>query len=43
MAGKVVARGVVRRKKDKIYFIDSAGNVRETNAARGRKKKAKRK
>ena len=42
--GKVIAKGVVKRKKGYLYYIDGKGNVCEAKMARGgRKKKAKKK
>ncbi len=39
--GRVIARGVVTRKKGYLYYIDGKGNVCEAKMARGgRKKKA---
>jgi len=42
--GKVIAKGIVKRKKGYLYYIDAKGNVCEAKMARGgRKKKAKKK
>jgi len=42
--GKIIAKGVVTRKKGYLYYIDGKGNVCEAKMARGgRKKKAKKK
>jgi len=42
--GKVIAKGVVSRKKGFLYYVDGKGNVCEAKMARGgRKKKAKKK
>lgn len=42
--GKVIARGVVKRKKGFLYYVDGKGNVCEAKMARGgKKRKAKKK
>lgn len=41
--GKVVARGVVKRKKGYLYYVDGKGNVCEAKMARGGKKRKKKK
>lgn len=43
--GKVIKRGVVKRKPGYLYYVDGKGNVCEAKMSRGgkRKKKAKRK
>jgi len=40
--GTVIARGVVKRKKGYLYYVDAKGNVCEAKMARGGKKKKKR-
>jgi len=41
--GKVIAKGVVKRKTGYLYYVDGKGNVCEAKMARGgRKKKKKR-
>ena len=39
--GKVIAKGVVKRKPGYLYYIDGQGNVCEAKMARGGKKKKK--
>jgi len=39
--GKVIVKGVVKRKKGFLYYIDGKGNVCEAKMARGGKKKKK--
>lgn len=39
--GKVIAKGVVKRKPGYLYYIDGKGNVCEAKMARGGKKKKK--
>ena len=41
--GKVISKGVVKRKKGYLYYIDGKGNVCEAKMARGGKKKKKKK
>jgi len=41
--GKVIARGVVKRKKGFLYYVDGKGNVCEAKMARGGRKKKKKK
>jgi len=44
--GKVIAKGVVKRKSGYLYYVDGKGNVCEAKMARGgkrKKKKAKKK
>jgi len=44
--GKIICKGVVKRKKGYLYYIDGKGNVCEAKMARGgrkKKKKAKKK
>lgn len=37
--GTIVAKGVVKRKAGKLYFVDASGNVRETAMKRRKKKR----
>lgn len=37
--GKIIAKGIVTRKKGFLYYIDGKGNVCEAKMARGKKKK----
>ena len=37
--GKIVAKNVIKRKPGKLYFVDKAGNVRETDMKWKRKRK----
>lgn len=39
--GKVIAKGVVKRKSGYLYYVDGKGNVCEAKMARGGKKKKK--
>lgn len=39
--GKIIAKGVVTRKKGYLYYIDAKGNVCEAKMARGGRKKKK--
>ena len=40
--GRVIAKGVVKRKSGYLYYVDGKGNVCEAKMARGgRRKKAK--
>ncbi len=42
--GKIIKRGVVKRKPGHLYYVDGSGNVCEAKMARGgKKKKAKKK
>ncbi len=42
--GKIIVKGVVKRQKGYLYYVDGKGNVCEAKMARGgRKKKAKKK
>lgn len=42
--GKIIAKGVVKRKSGYLYYVDGKGNVCEAKMARGgKKKKAKKK
>ncbi len=41
--GKVIAKGVVDRKKGYLYYVDGKGNVCEAKMARGGRKKKKKK
>lgn len=43
MAGKIVKKAAVKRKKGYLYFVDGDGNVRETPMANNRKKATKKK
>ena len=40
--GKVIVRGVVKRKKGFLYYVDGKGNVCEAKMARGGRKKKRR-
>jgi len=37
--GKVLVRGVIKRKKGYLYYVDGKGNVCEAKMARGGKRK----
>jgi len=37
--GKVICKGVVKRKKGFLYYIDGKGNVCEAKMARGGRRK----
>ena len=37
--GKVIAKGVVKRRKGYLYYIDAKGNVCEAMMARGGRRK----
>ena len=39
--GKIIAKGVVKRKTGFLYYVDGKGNVCEAKMARGGKKKKK--
>ena len=39
--GKVIAKGVVKRKPGYLYYVDGKGNVCEAKMARGGRKKKK--
>ena len=39
--GKIIAKGVVKRKSGYLYYVDGKGNVCEAKMARGGKKKKK--
>lgn len=39
--GRVIAKGVVKRRSGYLYYIDGKGNVCEAKMARGGKKKKK--
>ena len=39
--GKVIAKGIVKRKPGYLYYVDGKGNVCEAKMARGGKKKKK--
>jgi len=39
--GKVIKKGVVKRQKGYLYYVDGKGNVCEAKMARGGKKKKK--
>ena len=39
--GRIIAKGVVDRKKGFLYYVDGAGNVCEAKMARGGRKKKK--
>ncbi|GBE19418.1 hypothetical protein BMS3Abin17_00141 [archaeon BMS3Abin17] len=39
--GKIISKGVVKRQKGYLYYIDGKGNVCEAKMARGGKKKKK--
>ncbi len=41
--GKIIKRGVVKRKPGHLYYVDGSGNVCEARMARGGKKKKKKK
>jgi len=42
--GKIIKKGVVKRKPGHLYYVDGSGNVCEARMARGgKKKKAKKK
>ena len=40
--GKVIVKGVVKRKPGHLYYVDGKGNVCEAKMARGGRKKKKR-
>jgi len=40
--GKVLVKGVVKRKPGYLYYVDGKGNVCEAKMARGGKKKKRR-
>lgn len=37
--GKIIAKNVVKRKPDYLYYVDGQGNVCEAIMHRGKKKK----
>lgn len=37
--GKVIAKGIVKRQKGFLYYVDAKGNVCEAKMARGGRKK----
>ena len=39
--GKIIHRGIVKRKPGHLYYIDASGHVCEAKMARGGKKKKK--
>ena len=39
--GKIIKKGVVKRKPGYLYYVDGKGNVCEAKMARGGKKKKK--
>lgn len=39
--GKIIKKGVVKRKPGHLYYVDGQGNVCEAKMARGGKKKKK--
>ncbi len=39
--GRIIAKGVVKRKTGFLYYVDGKGNVCEAKMARGGKKKKK--
>jgi hypothetical protein len=39
--GKIIAKGIVKRKHGYLYYIDAHGNVCEAMMARGGRKKKK--
>ncbi len=39
--GKVIVKGVVKRKTGYLYYVDGKGNVCEAKMARGGRKKKK--
>jgi hypothetical protein len=39
--GKIIAKGVVKRKPGYLYYVDAKGNVCEAKMSRGGKKKKK--
>ena len=39
--GKVILKGVVKRKPGHLYYVDGKGNLCEAKMARGGKKKKK--
>lgn len=39
--GKIIKKGVVKRKPGHLYYVDGKGNVCEAKMARGGKKKKK--
>jgi len=39
--GKVIVKGVVKRKPGYLYYVDGKGNVCEAKMARGGKRKKK--
>lgn len=41
--GKVIMKGVVKRKPGHLYYVDGKGNLCEAVMARGGKKKKKKK
>jgi len=41
--GRIIAKGVVKRKTGFLYYVDGKGNVCEAKMARGGKKKKKKK
>ena len=41
--GKIIAKGVVKRKPGMLYYVDGQGNVCEAKMSRGGKKKTKKK
>lgn len=41
--GTIVAKGVVKRQKGFLYYVDGKGNVCKAKMARGGKKKKKKK
>lgn len=41
--GKIIVKGVVKRKPGFLYYIDAKGNVCEAKMSRGGKKKKKKK
>ena len=41
--GKIIAKGVVKRKTGYLYYVDGKGNVCEAKMARGGRKTSKKK
>ena len=39
--GKIISKGVVKRQKGYLYYVDGKGNVCEAKMARGGKKRKK--
>lgn len=41
--GTIIAKGVVKRRKGYLYYVDGKGNVCEAKMARGGRRKKKKK